>query len=101
MKHVSTDEVKHVLKLSNISITQNEQNKYSKDLSEVINYNMEHLESVNTKKIEATGHAAGEKSVTRNDETEPGLSFEKALKNSKGTHNNFFIVRHVFGERNE
>ena len=97
-KLISKDEIRSVAKLANINITQNEQLKYSKELSTIINYNMKHLNSINTDEIEATGHATGEKSVTRNDETEPGLSADAALKNAPKNHNNLFKVKHVFGD---
>ena len=95
---ISRLEVEHVTELANISITQKEHEKYSKELSEVINYNMSHLEKINTKNVKPTAHATGETSITRRDETEPGLSQEDALKNAPNTHNKFFKVDHIFGE---
>ncbi len=95
---ISKEDVKHVAKLSNINITQKEQEKYSKELSEVINYNMSHLKNINTVNIKPTGHAVGEKSVMRDDSTSPGLDVEETLKNTPEQHNNFFKAKHVFGE---
>ena len=95
---ISNKEIEHVAKLANISITQKEHEKYSKELSEVINYNMSHLEKINTKNVKPTAHATGETSITRRAETEPGLSQEDALKNAPNTHNKFFKVDHIFGE---
>jgi len=95
---ISKKDIEHVAKLANISITQKEHEKYSKELSEVINYNMSHLEKINTKNVKPTAHATGETSITRRDETEPGLSQEDALKNAPNTHNKFFKVDHIFGE---
>ena len=95
---ISKKDIEHVAKLANISITQKEHEKYSKELSEVINYNMSHLEKINTSNVQPTAHATGETSVTRRDETEPGLSQEDALKNASNTHNKLFKVDHIFGE---
>ena len=95
---ISKKDIEHVAKLANISITQKEHEKYSKELSEVINYNMSHLEKINTKNVKPTAHATGETSITRADETEPGLSQEEALMNAPNTHNKFFKVDHIFGE---
>ena len=95
---ISKKDIEHVAKLANISITQKEHEKYSKELSEVINYNMSHLEKINTKNVKPTAHTTGETSITRGDETEPGLSQEDALKNAPNTHNKLFKVDHIFGE---
>lgn len=95
---ISKEEIKYVAKLSNIDITQKEQEKYSKDLSEVIDYNMNHLNEINTDNVNPTAHAVGEKSVMREDSTSPGLSAEEALKDAPEEHNNFFKVKHIFGE---
>ncbi len=95
---ITKGDVEHVAKLANINITQNEEEKYSKELSEVINYNMRHLEGINTEAVIPTAHSTGETSITRRDETEEGLSQEEALINAPNTHNGFFKVDHIFGE---
>ena len=75
---ITKEEIEKVIKLSNIDVTQIEQDKYSNDLSEVIDYSVNHLEKLNTENVLPTAHATGEKSITRTDSTEPGLS-EKNL----------------------
>lgn len=95
---ISKEDIHHVAKLASIEITQNEQKMYSRDLSEVINYNISWLNKVNTSKIEPTAHAVGEKSVTRDDYTTPGLTDKDALKNAPAKHNNFFKAKKIFGE---
>lgn len=95
---ISKDEIIHVAKLANIVITQKEQEIYSKDLSEVINYNINWLGRVNTSKIEPTAHAIGEKSVMRADSTTSGLNDIDALKNAPDKYSNFFKAKHIFGE---
>lgn len=95
---ISKEDIRHVAKLANIETTQKEQEMYSKDLSEVINYNINWLGKVNTSKIEPTAHAVGEKTVTRDDYTTPGLTDIDALKNASVSHNNFFKAKKIFGE---
>ena len=95
---ISKEDIRYVAKLANIETTQKEQEMYSKDLSEVINYNINWLSKVNTSKIEPTAHAVGEKSVTRNDYTTPGLTDIDALKNAPAKYNNFFKAKKIFGE---
>lgn len=95
---ISKEETKHVAKLSNINITQKELKSYSVNLSEIVNYNVKHLKRINTKKIEPTAHAVGEKSVMRGDYTSPGLTVDDALKNASEEHNNLIKVKHIFGK---
>lgn len=95
---ITKSEVEHVARLANINITQHEQERYSEELSEVINYNMEHLKGIDTSNVEPTGHVTGETTVTRPDEIGPGLSENEALGNAPSIHNNLFRVDHVFGE---
>ena len=95
---ISKKDIEHVAKLANISITQTEHEKYSKELSGVINYNMGHLEKIDTRKVKPTAHATGETSITRADETGPGLSLEGALKNAPNNYNNLFKVDRILGE---
>lgn len=95
---ISKEDIRHVAKLANIEITQKEQEVYSKNLSEVINYNINWLDKVDTGKVEPTAHAVGEKSVTRDDSTTPGLNDEEALKNAPVKHNNFFTAKNIFGD---
>lgn len=92
------EEIEKIIKLSNIDVTQIEQDNYSKDLSEVIDYSIKHLEKLNTVNVLPTAHATGEKSITRTDSTEPGLSEEESVKNTRNRHINFFKVKHVFGD---
>ncbi|MEX0616593.1 MAG: Asp-tRNA(Asn)/Glu-tRNA(Gln) amidotransferase subunit GatC [Candidatus Woykebacteria bacterium] len=95
---LSKEQVENVAKLANIVITQKEQKKYSKDLSEAISYNISHLEKIDTNGVVPTAHVTGENTITRQDETQPGLTEEEALKNAPSTHNNLFKVPHIFGD---
>lgn len=97
-KKVKKEEIEKVAKLANISITQIEQDMYSDDLSKVVNYSVKHLEKLNTDNVSPTAHATGEKSITREDLTEPGLGEEEATRGARNKYNNSFKVKHIFGE---
>ena len=96
-KMIKKEEMEKRLKLSNINITQEEQDNYSEDLSSVISYSIGRLEKIKTEDVAPTAHATGEKSITREDDTEPSLSAEEATKNAANKHNKLFQVNHVFG----
>ena len=96
---IKQDEIEKLAKLANINLTQNEQYIYSKELSKIINYNVDHLNRFNTNKIKPTAHTSGIETVLRTDTTEPGLSNEEAVKNSKTAYKGFFKSRHVFSNK--
>ena len=96
-KMIKKEEMEKILKLSNINITQDEQDNYSKDLASVISYNIGKVEKIKTEGVSPAAHATGEKSITREDITEPSLSEEEATRNTTNKHNKLFKVKHVFG----
>jgi len=87
----------HIAKLANLPILPSEKIKLEKQLEETIGY-VEELNKVDTKNVEPTSQVTGLENVTRKDEAKPSLSQEKALANSKSTHNGFFKVDAIFNE---
>ena len=96
---IKQDEIEKLANLANINITQDEQYIYAKDLNKIINYNVDHLNKFNTNKIKPTAHTSGIENVLRTDTTEPGLSNDEAVKNSKTAYKGFFKSRHVFSNK--
>jgi len=94
-KKITPDIVKHVAKLANIPLQVSRTETFSNQLSEVIDYNISLLEKVDTENVEPTAHITGAFNIQREDETEPGLSQEEALSNTKNKHNNFFKVKAI------
>lgn len=86
--------VKHVAKLANLPIEKGKEEKFGKQLSEILNY-VEKLNSIDTKNIEPTSQVTGLENVTREDEARPSLTQKEALSNSKSTHNGFIKVRAI------
>lgn len=94
---LTKDEVKHVAKLANLSLTEEEVDKLGTQLSETIDY-VEELNKIDTENIEPTHSVTGLYNVTRNDETEPSLSQDQALQNTKSNGNGQFKVKAIFQE---
>ena len=92
---ISPKEVDHVTKLANLPLTKTEMDKFSKQLSEVIEYNISLLEQIDTKNVEPTAHITGACNILREDEVEPGITQEEALKNTSQAYNKFFKVKSI------
>ncbi|HBQ51116.1 hypothetical protein A3B42_04280 [Candidatus Daviesbacteria bacterium RIFCSPLOWO2_01_FULL_38_10] len=78
--------VKHVAKLANLPLSQNEEEKYAKQLSKILDY-MEKLNQADTLGVEPTFNVSGLSNVTRDDETEASLTNKKGHYVTKGVFN--------------
>ncbi len=94
-KKISTEEMKHVAKLANLSLSDKELGKFSGQLSETINY-VKKLNKLNTENVLPTSQTTGLKNVFREDEIKPSFSQKEALSNAKKTHKGFFVAKSVF-----
>lgn len=75
---ISLKDIGHIAKLARLDLSDKEKQKYSKELSEILDY-MEKLNEVDTKNIEPTSQVTGLTNVFRKDErpTEiPGFARE-------------------------
>lgn len=95
MTNLSREEVLHIAKLANLSLTDKEVEIFSRQLSETLDY-IERLKDLNTDKVSPTFQTTGLKNVTREDKIKPSLSQEEALKNAKSTHKGFFKTKAIF-----
>lgn len=89
--------VKHVAKLANLPLSPTEEEKFEKQLSDILSY-VEKLNEVDTKNLKETSQVTGLKNIARDDITSPSLSQEEALENSKSKQNGLFKVKAVFEE---
>lgn len=84
-------DVKHVAKLANLPLTNEEEKKLEKQLTETLEY-IEMLQEVDTTKVQPTSHVTGLENITREDKSEPSLTQKQALSNAKKLHEGFFEV---------
>lgn len=94
---LTSDQVKKVAKLANLPLTPEEEEKYSEQLSKVLNY-IEQLNEVDTANTEPTFNVTGESNVMSEDETGECLTQEDALLNAPKVKNNMFETKGVFEE---
>ncbi len=96
---LSKNQVKHVAELANLPLTSEEEEKYSEQLSKILEY-IEQLNSVNTERVEPTFNVSGKENVIRADETVASLTQDEVLQNAPKSENKFFITKRVLGEEN-
>jgi aspartyl-tRNA(Asn)/glutamyl-tRNA(Gln) amidotransferase subunit C len=84
-------DVKYVAHLARLALTPEEEQKLSQQLGNILGY-IEKLKEVDVSGVEPTAHAFPMVNVTRQDETQPSLSNEEALRNAPAKANGLFIV---------
>ncbi len=87
-------DVRHIAKLANLPLSQEEEKKLEKQLTETLTY-VEILQGVNTDKIQPTAHVTGLENVVRQDKTDESLTQKQALSNTQNLHNGFFTVNAI------
>ncbi|GEL76702.1 Asp-tRNA(Asn)/Glu-tRNA(Gln) amidotransferase subunit GatC [Tenuibacillus multivorans] len=91
MSKISKDQVKHVANLARLAITEDEAEKYSEQLSDIIDF-AEQLNELDTTNVEPTTHVLDMKNVLRKDEPKEWISKEDALKNAPDKQDGQFRV---------
>ena len=87
-------DIRKLAKLANLTITPEEEEKYSQELSSTLDY-VNKLNEVDTTGVEPTSQVTGLENVTREDEVRPSLTQEEALSNAKSTKNGYFKVKRI------
>lgn len=92
---LSKDQVKHVAKLANLPLTENEEEKYGEQLSEILEY-IDQLNRADTPGV-ATYNVSGQENVMAKDEVgNCTLPQEDALANASKKRQGFFVTKGVF-----
>jgi aspartyl-tRNA(Asn)/glutamyl-tRNA(Gln) amidotransferase subunit C len=78
---ISRQEVEHVAKLARLELSEQEQEKLTDQLSNILTY-VEKLNELDTKGIEPTSHVLDIRNVMREDRGVPGLAQDRALANA-------------------
>lgn len=95
---ITKQQVKAIAKLANIELSDVEAARYTKQLSEVIDYNVKLLNKVPTDSVEPLLNVSGLTNSFREDEAESGLTNQEAIKNAKETHNGFIKVKAILDQ---
>ena len=95
---VTIKDVEHVAALARLSFTEEEMQKLTAQLNEILRY-MEHLNTLDTSEVEPLSHVIELHNVFRKDVLRPSLPREEALKNAPAHTEEFFKVPKVIGDR--
>lgn len=93
----STISIKHIAKLSNLTITQDEEKVLDAQLDSTLKH-VKNLGDINTQHIVGTNEITDLKNISRMDDIKPSLSQDEATKNAKKIYNGFFVVPVVIEE---
>lgn len=93
-KQISKNEVKHIAKLANIGLSNQELEKFQKQLSGILEY-VDQLNELDTKKVKPTFQVTGLKNIWREDLVKPSLTQKEALQNAPQQENGYFKVKKV------
>jgi aspartyl-tRNA(Asn)/glutamyl-tRNA(Gln) amidotransferase subunit C len=76
---LTKDEVKHIAGLARIGVTEKDIEKFSKDLSVILDW-MKQLEEIDIEGIQPTAHVSGVKNIAREDRIQEFFDTEKIIK---------------------
>ena len=79
--------IKHVAKLANLPLTHHEEEKYSEQLSKILEY-IEQLNQVDTSDVEPTFNVSGQENVISEDKIGECLDWKEGFFKTKGVFNN-------------
>lgn len=92
---LSKDDVRRIAKLAQLSIDDDELDRYTRELEEILEY-VKQLDAVDTEGLEPTAQVTGLKNVTRKDEIiDLSVNREELLKNAPAQQDGYIKVRRV------
>lgn len=91
---ITKEQVAHVAKLAKLTVSEEEKEKLTLQLEQILNY-VGQLNELNTDGVEPTSHAILMENVFREDEEKPSLPVDAALQNAPDQEKGFFKVPKV------
>ncbi len=91
---ITIKDVEYVAKLARLKLTDEEKEKYSKQLGDILNY-INKLNEIDTSDIEPTSHVVSVSNVFREDRVKPSLSRKEILSNAPEKEKGFFKVKKI------
>lgn len=93
---LSKDDIKHIAQLARLELTAEEEKRYEKELSNVLNY-IDQLQEVDTTNTEPTAQVTGLENILREDEKNDWNKKEReqTLKQAPNLKNNQYKVKRV------
>ncbi len=91
---ISKDEVRHVAHLARLEFSEEEQEKFTSQLNDILMY-MEKLNEVETAGVEPVSHAIALNNAFRDDQVGESIGNDLALSNAPDPKGHFFRVPKV------
>lgn len=91
---ITKKEVEYVARLARLKLTEEEKEKYTKQLGDILTY-INKLSELNTEKVEPTSHVLHLSNVFREDEVKPSLKQEEILANAPEVEYDHFKVKKI------
>ena len=96
-KEIDAAQVRHVAKLSRIELTDEQVERFGRQLGDVLAY-FDKLQQLDTENVEPMAHAVELRNVLADDVPRESLTPDKALSNAPQRDGDFFKVPKVIGE---
>lgn len=93
---ITIKDVEHVAKLARLKLTEEEKEKFTKQLDAIIEH-MDKLNEVDTTGIEPMAHAIPSSNVMREDEVKQEFTRDEMLSNAPEEEDGFFKVPKIGG----
>ncbi len=93
---VTIKDVEHIAELARLEFNENEKQKLTHELNEILNY-VKKLDELDTSNVEPLSHVIELNNVFRDDVVQPSIPPEEALKNAPAKKDTFFRVPKVIG----
>ena len=92
-------DVKHIAKLANLTLSADEEIKFSSQFTDTLK-TIAKINELDTSKVEPTYQVSNLHNVTRPDKIQPDriLPLETVMGSATGTHNGYFVVPAIFHE---
>lgn len=100
MASLTLDDTKHIAKLAKLDLTPKEEEKFTTQLSKVVDL-MTELNEIDTQNVEPTAQTTGLINITREDTIDETrtLSEDEALSGKDDTQNGFFVVPQILTKK--
>lgn len=95
MSQISKTDIEHVARLARLKLNNADEDKFTKEISEVLTY-IDELGELKEKEVEPISQIAGLANVTRIDKITNENNREKLLANVPETKDNYIKVKQVF-----
>lgn len=100
MSHISRDEVKRVVALARLSLSEAELERVARELDAILGY-VETLNRLDTEGVSPTSHVIPLATPLRDDRALPPLDPQQAVANAPEREGSAFVVPKVIGEEEE